>query len=200
MIKRFADSKNGLVFSLLPFDSNSEFANLKNDFFYNPKILSDVENKKVNQDLHAFYQKKTGDLEKHRILKSYKLVEEKSGAILALISLSNDAIRMTKQLSKKFKEDHDLTSLFDDIKVLPAIKIESLIINSNVRGSKHGYSFGKLLLDMIESYFLNDNIAGCVAITLESYKERVNFYQKSNYEKINVRSQGNTISMYKLLV
>ena len=103
---------------------------------------------------------------------------EYSGELIAFFSVANDKISI-----KDFKGNPNLLQDFQDnnnlknIASYPAVKIGRLAVDKTFQGHK----IGTFLIDYIKNLFITNNRTGCGFITVDAYKQSLDFYSKLGF-------------------
>ena len=162
-------------FALIPLSKEDE---VKEDF-------------STDADLNDFFYNDCWKYQEDLLAVTYKFVlEDDPAEILALVSLSNDALQFVSK-SKKKKETSYQKRYLD---TFPAVKIGRLAVGKDFQGQ----GLGGYVLSFIEKMLLTENRTGCRFITVDAYNDAVGFYEKCGYS-LNTSGDdpdGMTKSMY----
>ena len=165
-------------------------------------ILSPVENfanlvhfECTNPDLNDFFHNESSLYKKELLAETYTLKHKNEKKIIALVSLSNDSIRLETNKQKRKIPNSKRKSFF------PSILISRLGVDKNFANN----NIGSYLLSMIKEIFILNNRTGCRFITVDAYNRKedegkvVNFYKKNNFEILREKDlieNKKTIRMY----
>ena len=135
-----------------------------------------------DEDLNDFIINEAQPYRKALIATSY-IAQDKEGVLLGFFSLANDKISLSNFASKTEYNRFRKTKFVNEkrLKGYPAVKLCRLGI-SNIAQGQHIDSF---LLDLIKSYFVNDNKTGCRFLTVDAYANAVPFYLKNGFAPLN---------------
>ena len=121
-------------------------------------------------DLNDFILHESQLYRKALLAVSYVLETQTDRQVIAYFSLANDRISLTdfqdKTSFNRFRKKRFVNE--KRLKSYPAVKICRLGTDLSVRG----IGIGTSLLNMIKSYFLDDNKTGCRFITVDAYASR----------------------------
>ncbi len=129
-----------------------------------------------DEDLNAFLSEKAQSFAKGLIAVTYMV--ESEGKIAAFYSLQNDAIRIDDKprsvrdrIKKLFPRKKHFSSY-------PAVKIGRLGVANQYKGQ----GLGKLILNYIKGSFIYENKTGCRFVTVDSYAQSIEFYEKQGFK------------------
>ncbi|VBB44222.1 conserved hypothetical protein [uncultured Desulfatiglans sp.] len=131
------------------------------------------------EDLNDFFQNDCSHQQKELLNVTFALIEATQEYFfpVALISLSNDAIRKEKiPLFIKFGEKKDYPSY-------PAVKIARFGVRKDFQRSH----IGRHVMNMVKEMFITNNRTGCRFLTLDAYNEDgpLSFYQNNDFQFFN---------------
>lgn len=131
-----------------------------------------------DNDLNDFFRKDAQAHKEQLIAETYVLLQKRAkGLPVALISLSNDVIRLEKIKGKiaipQGKGYRDW----------PAVKIGRF----GVLKAFQGQNIGSFVINMIKCLFLTENRTGCRFITIDAYNKNsvIDFYEKNDFQLIS---------------
>lgn len=134
------------------------------------------------------------------ISKTFLLIHRVTDELLAYMTLSADAIKLTSDE----KEIHDIGKV--PYASIPALKVGKLAVNKEVSDCVKRKGYGSFLLEMARAYafWMNENGVACRFITVDAdieYNEgTIAFYHKNGFvENLSNRRRNakHTISMRK---
>lgn len=139
-------------------------------------------------DLNDFILHESQHYRKALLAVSYVLEIEESKQVMAYFSLANDRVSLTDfENNTEFNRFRRHRFVNDKrLKSYPAVKICRLGTELSVRG----LGIGTSLLNMIKSFFLDDNKTGCRFVTVDAYAAAVPFYQRNGFEFLNDEDAG----------
>ncbi|HEY0175773.1 MAG TPA: GNAT family N-acetyltransferase [Pedobacter sp.] len=116
---------------------------------------------------------------------TYLLQEEDRTS--AYFSLLNDKISLKELRAEAFNHIRSrfLNTGFDDLASYPAVKVGRL----GVDVCSQGNGVGRWILNYLKVLFLNNNRAGCRFITVDAYRESLEFYRKIGFELMTVKDK-----------
>lgn len=138
--------------------------------------------------------------DKMNVSKTFLLIHKKTQELLVYMTLSADAIKLTRDE----KEMHNMSKV--PYAAVPALKVGKLAVNRNVSDAAKRKGYGSFLLDVAGAQAMDMNEMGvaCRFITvdadIEYNKETPQFYIKNGFvENLSNRSRNpkHTISMRK---
>lgn len=112
---------------------------------------------------------------------------ESEDRTLGFFSMLNDRISVEQVQSNSFwnrifKKKMPYGKRF---KSYPAVKLGRLGIDKSVQG----LGFGGLILDYIKAYFVDENRTGCLYLTVDAYKQSLEFYEKNDFTYFTERDK-----------
>lgn len=146
-----------------------------------------------DNDLNEFFFNDAKNHQEDLLAVTY-LIESDTETI-AFFSIMNDKIsaedfdsktQFRKLISSKlpYRKRH---------KSYPAIKIGRLGVNSNFQCK----GLGRTIIDYIKQLFVENNRTGCKFVTVDAYKESLNFYKKNDFEYLTSKDlNSDTRLMY----
>lgn len=130
-------------------------------------------------DLNDFILHESQHYRKALLAVSYILETLSNQQTIAYFSLANDRISLTdfqdKPAFNRFRKKRFVNE--KRIKSYPAVKICRLGTDLSVRG----LGIGTSILNMIKSFFLDENKTGCRFITVDAYASAVSFYLSNGF-------------------
>lgn len=119
---------------------------------------------------------------------------EGNGETVAFFSVLNDRISLSDVESgnrgKKIKDRFASNKRF---KSYPAVKIGRLGVSNSMKGKGLGTS----LLDYIKYMFINNNRTGCRFVTVDAYRNSLEFYEKNDFKYMTEKDrESDTRLMY----
>ena len=136
-----------------------------------------------DDDLNDFIINEASLFQAEKLAVSYIMKSsEDLKSVVAFFSLSNDKISITdfenktkyNRFSRRFVNKKRLKSY-------PAVKISRLGVSRTMKGKKIGSS----VMNLIKTYFINDNKSGCRFITVDAYSDAIPFYKKNGFVLLN---------------
>mgnify|MGYP000710442746 CR=1 FL=1 len=139
-------------------------------------------------DLNDFILHESQLYRKALLAVSYVLETQTDRQVIAYFSLANDRISLTdfqdKTSFNRFRKKRFVNE--KRLKSYPAVKICRLGTDLSVRG----IGIGTSLLNMIKSYFLDDNKTGCRFITVDAYASAVPFYLLNGFAPLTEEDEN----------
>lgn len=129
-----------------------------------------------NQDLNDFLLNEAKLFSKYLLSVTY--IIEQRGDVVAFFSLSNDKISIPdsdKSTWRKIKSKFPHRKHRSDY---PAVKIGRL----GVAKQYHNQNIGTVILNAVQTMYVEENRAGCTFITVDALKEAVPFYLKNGFK------------------
>ena len=129
-------------------------------------------------DLNDFLTDEAKDYEKELLAKTYLVVNEENGDLIAYFSLLNDTVRledteksMANRINRKIPNSKRRRHY-------PALKIGRLAVDTRYAGM----GFGELILRTIRTMFRHGNRTGCRFLTVDALASATGFYEaKGNF-------------------
>lgn len=148
-----------------------------------------------NKDLNEFFQIDAHAHQDQLLATTYyfqpiEAIKEKIFYPVALVSLLNDKIEITKEERKGNKKEFhkELKNIpfpKRNYSSFPAVKIGRLGVLNQFRGKNIGTS----LLNMVKYMFLNKNRTGCRYLTVDANKDALPFYYKNEFKPLWEKDQ-----------
>lgn len=133
-------------------------------------------------DLNDFILHESPHYRKALLAVSYMLETQDDKKIIAYFSLANDRVSLTdfqnKTAFNRFRRKRFVNE--KRLKSYPAVKICRLGTDLSARG----FGIGTSLLNMIKSYFLDDNKTGCRFVTIDAYASAIPFYISNGFSPL----------------
>jgi predicted GNAT family N-acyltransferase len=108
---------------------------------------------------------------------------------VAFFSLLNDKITFEIEANKNKslwnRINRKVPNSKRSTKGYPAMKIGRLAVNINYKGN----NIGTLILDYLKGLFIENNRTGCKFITLDAYKESLDFYSKNEFKFLTIEDE-----------
>lgn len=147
-----------------------------------------------NSDLNGFLFDDAKNYAKELLGTTY-IIQSKTDTV-AYFNYLNDKISHT-EIGNKTKFVDRISSLFpagkDGYTSYPAVKIGRLAVSEKYKGS----GFGKEILNFTKALFVDNNRTGCKFITVDAYRESLDFYQKNGFKYLSSRDKkSDTRLMY----
>lgn len=158
---------------------NSSLIRLTSDYQIKPFNCGDA-------DLNDFLFNDARNYLKELFTVTYIL--ENSEETIAFFSLLNDRISINDTDSERFwKKQFNKSIPFNKRRSsYPAVKIGRLGVNQHFK-NQH---IGTAIIDYIKQLFIINNRTGCRFITVDAYKESVNFYSKNDFKFLTTQDAG----------
>ncbi len=129
-----------------------------------------------DSDLNEFLYADSRDFQKKRLAVTYLLMKDDN--LVAFFSVLNDKISINEIKNPNIFDD--FKSIFPVGKKLssyPAVKIGRLGVDKKYQGKK----IGEKLINYTIKLFCTNNRTGCGFITVDAYRQSLNFYEKMGF-------------------
>jgi hypothetical protein len=140
-----------------------------------------------NTDLNEFLNNDAKNYQKELLTVTYIL--ESDLETVAFFSLLNDKITFEIEANKNKslwnRINRKVPNSKRSTKGYPAMKIVRLAVNINYKGN----NIGTLILDYLKGLFIENNRTGCKFITLDAYKESLDFYSKNEFKFLTIEDE-----------
>ena len=147
--------------------------------FQDLKPESDLKSFKcTNNDLNDFLLNEALDYQKELLAKTYLVVNEDNGDVIAYFSLLNDTIRLEETSKATANRINRKIPNSKRRKHYPALKIGRLAVDSRYAGK----GLGEQILKSICLMFRHNNRTGCRFLTVDALASASGFYEnKGNF-------------------
>jgi hypothetical protein len=152
-----------------------------------------------DKDLNSFFVDDAIRYQNELLAVTYYL-ETKEETVL-FFSLLNDKITAIDTEKSFWRRLKGVFPYSKHRKDYPAVKIGRLGVNTKFQNSD--LKFGTHILDYIKYWMIAENKTGCRFITVDAYRDAVNFYLKNGFmfmgrkEKVNYeKGKSDTIALY----
>ena len=148
-----------------------------------------------DNDLNDFFLNDSVKYQNQLLAVTYVVEEIVQNEIVVFFSLLHDKISINdlpsnNQWKKKFKDIMPSGKRFSSY---PAMKIGRLGINNAFQGK----GIGSFLMDFIKGNYIEDANAGCRYITIDAYRESLQYYEKNQFKYLTpIDSTQDTRAMY----
>lgn len=127
----------------------------------------------VEDDLNEFLVDEAKDYETELLAKTYLVVNEENGDLIAYFSLLNDTVRLEDTEKSTANRINRKIPNSKRRKHYPALKIGRLAVDTRYAGM----GFGELILNTICTMFRRGNRTGCRFLTVDALASATSFYQ-----------------------
>lgn len=130
------------------------------------------------KDLNEFLFNDSKEFQREFLAITYLL--EKDDITIAYFSLLNDKINIHDLKVEDKKAWNKIRKKYPQrkrLKSYPCMKIGRLGVSSDYQGK----GIGKMILDYLKVMFISNNRTGCRYITLDGYRNSLNFYQRNDF-------------------
>lgn len=137
-------------------------------------------------DLNDFFFNEAKSYQKELLAVTY-IIETETETV-AFYSLLNDKIAMEDfdTNSQWYRKISNRLPINKRHKSYPAIKIGRLAVNSNFQGQ----GIGNMIIDYLKQLFIENNRTGCKFITVDAYRQSLQFYRKNGFEYLTIKDEN----------